>query len=145
MSSIDSLNLYHKIKTKTTKIHGNASCKEYVWFTPNSANHRKEHPKYQASSSSTTEESLCTYCLPSDQKSSKQRCPVNPVQDKTRGQTSLKSAPFLTSLNTPLWDCTVLYRVWPLMKNKPWRKSNLHFAPSSPCFISSLTYKQLTS
>lgn len=85
MSIIDSLNLYHKLKTKATKIYSNASCKEYVWFAPNSANHRKEYPKYQASSSGTTEESLCTYILPSNWPEKLQMgwgCAVNPVQDK---------------------------------------------------------------
>lgn len=69
---------------------------------------------------STTEESLCTYCLSTEQECLQTgRCTVNAVQGKPREQASLRSTTFLPSLNTPLGTCTLLYRVWPLVNNKP--------------------------
>lgn len=86
------------------------------------------------------------YCLLTDQKAPNGGCPVNPMQDKTRGQTSSRSAPFLPSFeHTPLGLYGSVQSVTPGEKQVMEKKSNLHFSPSFPCFISSLTYKQLTS
>lgn len=126
MSIIDSLNLYHKLKTKTTKINGNTSCKEYVWFAPNSVNHRKEHPKYQASFSSTTEESLYIHtAFRLIRKAPNGGCPVNPMQDKRTD--TLEVSTILTIFeHNPLGLYGSVQSVTPGEKSKPWRKSNLH-------------------
>lgn len=70
-------------------------------------------------------------------------CPVNPVQDKRTGIPEVST--ILTIFeHTPLGLYSSVQSM-PLVENKPWRKSNLHFSPSFPCFISFLSYKQLTS